>query len=81
MITKLSHQVCEKFPCGSLGGLRLFVSPTKDVLMCLNVGYTFDKIVEIAFDGIRGRIRMYRFRYNLIILININILKRPFNIS
>ena len=64
-----SHQVCYKFPCGSPGGLRLSVSREKDFHLCPNVWYTFEKIVKIKFDGIRGRNRKYRLRYNLIILI------------
>ena len=45
------------------------VSPAKEVHVCPNVWYTFDKIGKIKFDGIRGGIRKYRLRYNLIIFI------------
>ena len=37
--------------------------------MCPNVGYTFGKIFEIKFVGLRCRIRNYRLRYNLIVFI------------
>ena len=45
------------------------VNRKKEVLVCLNVWYTFEKIVKIKFDGFRGRIRKYRLRYSLIIFI------------
>ena len=38
----MSHQVLE-FPCGSHGGLILFVGLSKEDLMSPNVWYTFEK--------------------------------------
>ena len=37
--------------------------------MCPNVWFTFEKIIKIKFDGVRGRIRKSRLRYYLIIFI------------
>ena len=34
-----------------------------------NVWYAFEKIIKIKFDGLRGWIRKYRLRFNLIIFI------------
>ena len=50
--------------------LSLFVCWSwKEVLVWPNAWYVFAKILNIKFDGILGRIRKYRFRYNLIVFL------------
>ena len=68
-INFLSYQVSSEVPCGSPSGLRLSLSRKKEVLLCPNVRYTFEKIVKLKFDDILGRIRKYRLRYSFIMFI------------
>ena len=46
-----------------------FVGCKKEVKLCPNVRYTFEKIFKVKFDRIGGRIRKYRLSYNPILFI------------